>query len=102
MCWFFLLFVRYGILIMKETSLKLRTYTARFFVCIIPLFTLELACFMKSFLLESETQDAVSVDTLNDFGVLYWHFDVSGGESTYSEPLEALCKERNYKNRDQV
>lgn len=61
---------------------------------------------MRAFLLESADATPVSVETLRDeMGVLYWKLDMSEREAvspSYQEQLERICKERDYKNRDEV
>eukprot|EP01132_Coremiostelium_polycephalum_P001544 gene1544-1944_t len=52
---------------------------------------------MKTYFYDSPNEE-LSLEYLKDLQVLYYPIDVSN----YTGPLESLCKERGYKNRDEV
>ncbi|KAM9951140.1 hypothetical protein ACTFIT_012246 [Dictyostelium discoideum] len=54
---------------------------------------------MKSYFYDNES-DVISLDYLKEHNVLYFPMDMEN--ENYKEPLETLCKERGYKNRDEV
>ncbi|KAN0045099.1 hypothetical protein ACTA71_006627 [Dictyostelium dimigraforme] len=54
---------------------------------------------MKSYFYDNENE-VVSLNYLKEHNVLYFPMEMEN--ENYKEPLEALCKERGYKNRDEV
>ncbi len=48
-----------------------------------------------------QPDEPVSVDALSAEGVFYLFIDTTSG-AAWKEPLDRLCAERGYKNRDEV
>ncbi len=67
-------------------------------ICVLALFQ-HFSEMVKAWYIDQPAK-VVSIDKLRSLGILYRHIPAD----TYKEDgkLEALCKERNYKNRDEV